>query len=371
MVKPHRVPESVFDVEFKLFDIMSMKQFVIVMVTAGFAVMFYFLLDKITVPFVKWLVVLTVVIVGLIVAFLKLQGEPFEVYVTNFILALVSPQRRVWSKTSELPEYLKDNPKASTQQVTELAEKAQKAASPAFNEETIQAITQAKEPVQPATELDVIEKQYLEGKLPMFGAVKKAEQPVQKQTPLPQTQVPQATQTTVSTQPHISGPPVTTPVQLMPPPQPPTTLDTVPTQPAPTPTPVREPQQPTAAAQLQQYQTAQQQMNITEQAVSVESLNNSAATVPQAAMRPNILSGEVYSSDNKPLTTAIINIRQENGPITRALTSNALGQFVSSDPLQNGKYVIELIKPGYKFPKYKIECRGDLIPSKRYLGQQG
>src|SRR4030042_6679956 len=142
--------------------------------------MFYFLLDKITAPFFKWLIVITVVIIGLIVAFLKLQGEPFEVYVTNFILALVSPQRRVWSKTSELPEYLKDNSKNSTEQVAELAEKAQKAASPTLNEETIKAITQAKEPVQPTTELDVIEKQYLEGKLPMFGAVRKVEPPVKK-----------------------------------------------------------------------------------------------------------------------------------------------------------------------------------------------
>jgi|GEM_PF-7004314 len=330
MVKPHRVPESVFDVEFKLFDLMSMKQFVIVMVTAGFAVLLYFLLDKITAAFIKWLIVLTVVTIGLVVAFLKLQGEPFEVYVTNFILALVSPQRRVWSKTNELPEYLKDSTKTAVQQVTDLEEKARKAATPSLNQETLKAITAVKISTQPTTELDIIEKEYLEGKLPMIGAVTKTIPPAQ---PVSAPASPPLQQ--------ITSQPITQKVQTL----------------------------PSQSIQVP-VQVPHTQMNITEQLVSVESLNNSTSTPPQAALRANVLSGEVYSTDNKPLTTAIINIRQENGSITRALTSNALGQFVSSDPLQNGKYMIELVKPGYMFPKYKIECNGNLIPSKRYLGQQ-
>lgn len=350
MVKPHRVPQSVFDVEFKLFDIMSMKQFVIVMVTAGFAVAFYFLLDKITAPFIKWLIVITIVIVGLVVAFLKVQGEPFEVYVTNFLLALVSPQRRVWSKTNELPEYLKDSNKPTVQQTTALAEKAQKATAPQLSAETLQAVAAAQEKARaqqnarPTTEMDIIEKEYLEGKLPVFGAVKQAP------APAPQPAVQQSTPT--APQPQFAPAPV---------PQQQPTIE-----PAPAPEPVfqPEPQQVPVSTQTQ----AQPQMNIGDQLVPIESLNSSAATPPQNALRPNVLSGEIYSSDGKPLSTTIINIRQENGPIIRALTSNALGQFASSDPLQNGRYVLELVKPGYKFPKYKVECAGTLIPSKRYLG---
>lgn len=355
MVKPHRVPESVFEVEFKLFDIMSMKQFVIVMVTAGFAVLFYFLLDKITASFFKWLVVITIVIVGLIVAFLKLQGEPFEVYVTNFILALVSPQRRVWSKANQLPEYLKDSTQPSPKQVSELAQKAQKAATPAISQEMLQTITQTKQAPGPLTELDLIEKQYLEGKLPVFGAVKRSEPQAQVE-PAPSAEAPK---------PAGRQPPITTPVQLVPPPQPPTTLETPEPQ---TQTPlVTQPVQSNAPSPLQS------QMNISEEAVSTESLNNSAATIPKAAMKPNVFAGEVYSYDGKPLTTVLINIRQKqaNGPIIRALTSNPLGQFVSSDPLQDGKYVVELIKPGYKFPRYKFHAKGELILPKRYLGQPG
>jgi hypothetical protein len=109
-----------------------------------------------------------------VVAFLKLQGEPFEVYVTNFLLALVSPQRRVWSKEGEMPSYLKDlqstPAQPSSTALKQTADKTRLAQEQVQDLEYIRQMQTAEPAIssdQPETKLDLIEQQYLEGKIPV------------------------------------------------------------------------------------------------------------------------------------------------------------------------------------------------------------
>lgn len=95
-IRTHVVPGNIMSVEFKLFDFMTLKQFLYLVVSSFLSyVLFTFLPDSIF----KWLIPFIITTFGIIVAFVKFNGEPFEVYTTNFLLGIIEPQRRVWSKT--------------------------------------------------------------------------------------------------------------------------------------------------------------------------------------------------------------------------------------------------------------------------------
>ena len=367
MVKPHRVPQSVFDVDFKLFDFMTMKQFVIVMVTAVIAAMFYFLLDKITSPFLKWFVVLLISTVGLIISFVKVQGEPFEVYVTNFVLALVSPQRRVWQKSGEMPAYLREaQRKTSAKEAAELQKKLKKQTTqPKFDERLL--AKQFDKPQQKKTKLDIIEESYLKGQLPVYGAIE-APPPTQDGiehgiiwgsvrsqegtyiegatvTVEDQSDKPVAKLITdkmgqfragAKLQPGVYSVSVIYPGMKF------STLDVAvedkalepliitpkthqqPTTQIPAPVPAQPPAQPP------QVQT-----------MPIESLANANELMAKNVTQPNLFAGEVVDQAGKPLEQVIITIKEENGSTIKSLATNPLGQFFSQGPLQNSRYVVE------------------------------
>lgn len=93
-IRSRQVPQNIMSVEFKLFDFMTLKQFVVLCVSGGLGFLFFALLGGIF----KFLIPFIIILAGIIVAFAKYNGEPFAVFVTYFILAVLSPQKRVWKK---------------------------------------------------------------------------------------------------------------------------------------------------------------------------------------------------------------------------------------------------------------------------------
>lgn len=97
--RTHVVPGNIMSVEFKLFDFMTLKQFLYLVVCAAFSYLFFGILPD---NIFKFLIPGVIMIAGIIIAFVQFNGEPFEVYTTNFILGVIQPQRRVWSKVPML-----------------------------------------------------------------------------------------------------------------------------------------------------------------------------------------------------------------------------------------------------------------------------
>jgi hypothetical protein len=64
---------------------------------------------------------------------------------------------------------------------------------------------------------------------------------------------------------------------------------------------------------------------------------------------PNIVSGTVIGPGGKLLSNILVTIKDENKVTARALKTNTLGLFVSSIPLQNGVYYIEVEDQEGKF----------------------
>ena len=76
----------------------------------------------------------------------------------------------------------------------------------------------------------------------------------------------------------------------------------------------------------------------------------------------NVITGMVTTVEGNIIDNAIIEIKDAQGQPVRALKTNRLGQFAIATPLKNGHYIIEIDSPGKKFPIYKIETSGKIIP---------
>lgn len=88
---------------------------------------------------------------------------------------------------------------------------------------------------------------------------------------------------------------------------------------------------------------------------------NTKLPFPSKPTVPNKLVGMVLSANNDLLEGAIVEIKNTDGSITRAVRTNALGQFFVTTPLNKGKYVITVDKSGFTFEPISIELKGKIL----------
>ncbi|MCX8035267.1 MAG: PrgI family protein [Candidatus Dojkabacteria bacterium] len=88
------VPQNIMQVELKLFDLFTVKQFITAAIVGFICIGLFLLLPS---PYNIY-IPLVIGIIAIIVIFVPFNGEPFEVFVSNYLEAMVSPQRRVWHK---------------------------------------------------------------------------------------------------------------------------------------------------------------------------------------------------------------------------------------------------------------------------------
>lgn len=92
------VPQFI-DVEDKILGPISVRQFVTILVGAGFIYVAYELIWQLNNNF--WVFAISAVgIFGLtmVVAFIKINGQLFHVFLLNFLISLRDPKMRVWNK---------------------------------------------------------------------------------------------------------------------------------------------------------------------------------------------------------------------------------------------------------------------------------
>jgi len=101
-MKQHAVPQEIMSVEFNLFGSMNIRQFGYVASAGALAYFTYLILPG----FLGWIGAGFMILLGLGLAF----APGFDVTVTNFILTLKRPTRRVWKKTPKPPDFMLDLP---------------------------------------------------------------------------------------------------------------------------------------------------------------------------------------------------------------------------------------------------------------------
>jgi hypothetical protein len=76
---------------------------------------------------------------------------------------------------------------------------------------------------------------------------------------------------------------------------------------------------------------------------------------------PNVVVGMVTSDEGKIIEGAIVEIQDSKGNPSRVLKTNPLGQFRTTTPLANGKYLIITEKQDFNFDKVEIELADKIV----------
>lgn len=76
---------------------------------------------------------------------------------------------------------------------------------------------------------------------------------------------------------------------------------------------------------------------------------------------PNMLVGMVTNSEEKIVDGAIVEVQDSKGNPSRVLKTNSLGQFRTTTPLSNGKYLIITEKEKLEFDRVEVELIGKIV----------
>ena len=83
--------------------------------------------------------------------------------------------------------------------------------------------------------------------------------------------------------------------------------------------------------------------------------------MPDKSDIPNMVVGMVTDFEGKIVEGAIVEIQDEKGNPSRVLKTNALGQFKTTSPLANGKYLVITEKEHYSFDRVDISLTGKIV----------
>ena len=102
-MKQHVVPQNIMSVEFKIIGDLTIHQFVYIAIAGGIC----FVLYVAYLPgIIKWMLIIIVGFIGILVALAKVNERPFDVWISNFIVAILLPTERVWKKEYTIPDFL-------------------------------------------------------------------------------------------------------------------------------------------------------------------------------------------------------------------------------------------------------------------------
>lgn len=116
-MKQHAVPENIMDVEFKLFGSLTAKQFGYIIAGGLGGLFLYYTFKGLGSNLLAFMFAFLSVILGISLALIRINDQPFEVWLGNFVAAMFTSQKRVWKKEKKTPAVL-SNEKVGVQKST-------------------------------------------------------------------------------------------------------------------------------------------------------------------------------------------------------------------------------------------------------------
>jgi hypothetical protein len=98
--KQHAIPQSIMSVEFKIIGDLTLRQFFFLLIFCGLAYTSFMLVQAFV---FKWLLVVFFVGLGLCFAFLPLGDRGLDVWLINFLKAMLLPNQFVYRKDEKIP----------------------------------------------------------------------------------------------------------------------------------------------------------------------------------------------------------------------------------------------------------------------------
>lgn len=352
-MQQHPVPQNITTYQFRLVGDMTLKQF---LELAGGIVLAWIIFSSNLNFLFKWTLAPFFGFLGFALAFVPIEDLPLDQWIINFIKAVYSPTQYVFQPT---PKTLDIFAPAKPRPVKSKAQSPQ----PEQLEEYLKTL-----PSSPTTAFEQAEEKYLAHLTNLFDALGAKAPPSKSSPSSPKTfieppikgvRIRQLMTPQMCLLPHatVYQPPAPTQQASMPiisqpsPPQAPTKkASPAITKPAPKITvkpktvrpPVRAPSSPPKS---------------TTAAVFAPDV-----IIPQAAEKPNLVSGITLDKNNKIIPNVILEIRDSKGYPVRALKSNKLGQFFTATPLPDGVYTIEAEHDAHRFAIMKLEAKNEIIP---------
>ncbi len=443
-MKRHALPQNIMDVEFKLFGALTLSQFVNLAVNVIVAVVVF------TLPLpavIKWPIILFFVGLGLALALITVNGQPFSTWLGNFALALTTSQRRVWKKMPETPEMLQSKYKPTGKYQTHLVSSSKKQ-----EQDNMPLLTESAK--QNAVEIDQKEDKELAAidSHIQKNFDKKDLKPPQPNTPTEEKQnlanLPPVIDHTKQklanrvefNDPNVqtieTGPNLSTVIKTQT--SSPSNIqhstassgalgdllsdityeDSIPTEVTKSKPEVKQPinlDEPTTGegpnfteksidlikeqskvqdeniknlqgeiGSLQENLRDLQQSDVDHQkqeqyAKNIDRLKNNldqeskqtskqivdTSSIKQVS-KPNVISGYVYDKQGSPIVDVSVEIKDKDGFPLRKTTTNKLGYFIFTTPLENGDYIIDFEQRGRKFVDFKIVLNGKILPPYKF-----
>ncbi len=319
----HPIPQDVTGFQFKLVGSMTIKQFMYVAGGVLLAVIVYYL----PITFlIKFPLIFALVLLGLAIAFLPLEGRPMDLMVANFFKALLKPNQFFYKKSGGQLSFTDLNLKPVTV-IGQTQSSPTETGKPRHNvqkEEQLASLLDTLEN-EPKSSIDQKENQFL-------SALFTAQATPAGQAPQVVKLVPQQSDLHTASQQMSSLPsqqlsqqPVTiqnnvTALQTQ------QAKPTLPVQPAP--------------------KTVQSPITTPYTHVAAPSQASAPMAKPKTLPDfPNLITGTVKDPRGNILSGILVEVKNKDGESVRAFKTNALGQFASATQLPNGTYTINFEDP--------------------------
>ncbi len=324
-MREHPIPQDITGYRFHIIGNMTLKQFAEILL----GVMLGFLFYKLNLPdFVRYPLALLCLITGFAAAFVPIEEQPLDHWIITFFKTLYKPTKFYWRKKPKIPDAFKHETQKDAVTPTQEFD-----TSHIRRDRIEQFLESVQQPVVKTDEFDLAQDQQANLILQTFDQIQVPSNPT-KQAVKPNLKV-RARKMGAIPQASII-------YQAQP----------------------KNIQTPTTNSQPELATTSTKNTNQKTKTV----INNPepvrqvpALPFPNQPTKPNIIVGMLLNGNKELISNATIELKNSAGQTMIVVQSNALGQFIISEQLQNGDYTIEVIKDGYEFSPYAISLSGEVV----------
>ena len=363
-MREHPIPQDVTGYKFHIIGSMTLKQFAELGLGVFLAILFY---SSNLFFFIKWPLVAISVGLGVMMAFVPVAERPLDHWLITFFKILYKPTKFFWKRTSRVPDaftYKPPSDQASFEEEIDL--------TPARKQRVKEFFTSINN-TKPLEAWEIDENTRINSILESFGTVKISQTNIVPQKIKPNLGVrirklkkPNLPETIIFDQNNLeaeqqrqaitnkimAADQVANQIQIP-------KFQTIEAQ-------VRlSPEEKADLSQIQAKNNSfiahaeQDAQNITQP--TQKAIHNIKLPFPSKPKEPNKIVGMVLSPDNKLITSAIVEIKNLQGNIVRAVKTNPLGQFFITTALGDGQYIVDVEKDGLNFKSLHLELVGEII----------
>lgn len=349
-MREHPIPQDLTGYRFHIIGNMTLKQFTEVAVGVVIGVILY---NTNLVAVVKWPLILISAGMGAMLAWVPFEERPLDHWFTTFFTVLYRPTKFFWRKKITIPAPFLFKPRPDQVNVADEVD-----LMPARQARTKEYITTV-ELTQPKDAWELEEEQRVAALLNHFDTVEVSSVSVTKTAHKPDLGVRVRELQDISHPQSDSGTADSVSTNLSAASQ----LTSINQPPQTTAAPITTEQPVTSEVIAAQQTQSLQPIVQTPPALPAEKITtNASLPFPTAPTQPNKLVGMVLTEDQKILTNTIVEIKNLQGMVARAVKTNALGQFFITTPLENGSYIVSADKPGYQFTNQQLVLTGQIVP---------